>query len=239
VDTRERFYLVVSIVLLAGAASIKNEGLLAAVVILVVAGVVSLRERPLRALRDLAAGAAVWLVAIAPWQIWAARAGVPKDVNAADGLNPIYLVKHIDRMWPAVKALEVQITDPKWSWFVPLFLVVAVLAILVRQATRVATFYLLCGAGVFLGLVWAYWASPHPLDVYLAQSAFRVVDGLAAVTMAALAHLAPRIATLAPFAGTPAGPSDGELAALEAGTAPTVPAKRDRVPAGLLAFWRA
>ena len=240
VDTRERFYLAVGVVLLAGAASIKNEGLLAAAVILVMAGVVSLRERPVRPLRDLAVGAALWLIAIAPWQVWAARAGVPKDVNAADGLNPIYLAKHIDRMWPAVKALEVQITDQgKWSWFLPLFLAVAVLALLVRQATRAAAFYLLCAGGVFAGLVWAYWASPHPLEAYIAQSAFRVVDGVAAVSMAALAHLAPRIATLAPFAGLPAEPSDGELAALEAGKEPAAPAKGERLPAGLLAFWRA
>jgi hypothetical protein len=240
VDTRERFYLAVATILFAGAASTKNEGILAAAVALLMAGVVSFPERPRRALRDLAVAVVVFVLAVAPWQLWAASAGVPKDVNAGEGLNPIYLAKHIDRFWPSVKALVAQVADQsRWSYFVPLAIVVAVMAVLVRHATRAAAFYLLTAAGVFLSLVWAYWASPHPLDLYLAQSAFRVVDGLAAVTMATLAHVGARLAGLAPFAGAPAEPPDGERAALEAGEPEPIPAKRSLAPAGLLAFWRA
>jgi hypothetical protein len=204
------------------------------------AGVVSFPEQPRRALRDLGVAAVVFVLAIAPWQLWAASAGVPKDVNAGQGLNPIYLAKHVDRFWPSVKALLAQLSDQsRWSYFVPLAIVVATMAILVRQATRAAAFYLLTAAGVFLSLVWAYWASPHPLDLYLAQSAFRVVDGLAAVTMATLAHVGARLAGPAPFARAPLEPPAAGRDVLEAGDTEPTPAKRSPAPAGLLAFWRA
>jgi hypothetical protein len=239
VDTRDRFNLAVATILLAGAASTKNEGLLAAAVALVIAGVVSIPERPRRALKDWAVAVVVFGLAIAPWQLWAASQGVPKDVNAGDGLNPIYLFEHFDRFMPSVRALEAQIVDQtRWSYVVPIAIVIAAVAIFVRRATRAGAFYLLCGLAVFFSLVWAYWASPHPLDAYLAQSAFRVVDGLVAVSMAALVHLAPRLASMAPFAGVEADPPDGETAALEPG-AETEAGRRTPVPAGLLAFWRA
>jgi hypothetical protein len=227
-------------VLLVGAASTKNEGILAAVVALFMAGVVVFRDRPRRALRELALAAGVFLVMIAPWQVWAAQAGVPKDVNAADGLNPLYLAKHLDRAWPAFKTLQAQLVDQsKWSWFLPLAIVVIATAIVVRTATRAAMFYALTGLGVYAALVWAYWASLYPIDLYLAQSAFRVVDGLGAVAMVALAHIGARLGTTA-FAGDlPAGPPDGEVAALERGERDEAPDKRSLAPAGLLAFWRA
>ena len=239
VDTRDRSFLAIATVLLAGAASIKNEGLLAAGVALLMAAVVSVPERPRRSLRDLGVAVAVFALAVAPWQVWAASAGVPKDVNAAEGLNPIYLARHLDRVWPSVQSLQAQILDQaRWSWFVPFAIVVIVMALVVRRATRAAAFYALTGGGFFLALVWAYWASPHPLALYLAQSAFRVVDGLAAVAMASLAHLGPRIAGMVPFAGAPVEPADREVAALEPGAEPAL-YKPPRSPAGLLAFWRA
>jgi hypothetical protein len=240
VDTRDRFFLAVATVLLVGAASTKNEGILAAVVALFMAGVVVFRDRPRRALRELGLAAGVFLVMIAPWQVWAAHAGVPKDVNAGDGLNPLYLAKHLDRAWPAFKTLQAQLVDQsKWSWFVPLAIVVIATAILVRTATRTAVFYALTGLGIYAALVWAYWASLYPIDLYLAQSAFRVVDGLGAVAMVALAHVGARLGSTAFAADVPAGPPDGEVAALERGEPEAAPDKRSLAPAGLLAFWRA
>jgi hypothetical protein len=240
VDTRDRFNLAVAVILLAGAASIKNEGLLAAGVALLIAAVVSLSERPRRALKDLGVGAIGFVLAVAPWQLWAAAHSVPKDVNAGDGLNPIYLAKHIDRAWPAIKGLEAQITDQsRWSYFLPLAVVVAGVAIFTRRATRAAAFYLLAGAAFFLSLVWAYWASPYPLDWYISLSAFRIVDGLVAITMAALVHLAPRLAGVA-GRDVPVEEADEEpTAALEPGADEPEPGRRTPVPAGLLAFWRA
>ncbi|MEA2246257.1 MAG: hypothetical protein QOH46_786, partial [Solirubrobacteraceae bacterium] len=47
-------------------------------------------------------------------------------------------------------------------------------------------------------LVWAYWASTYPVDWYLGTSAYRVVSSVAAISMAALIHLTPRLAALAP-----------------------------------------
>jgi hypothetical protein len=240
VDTRDRFNLAVATILLAGAASTKNESLLAAAVALVMAGIVSIPERPRRALKDWGVAVVVFVLAIAPWQLWAASQGVPKDVNAGEGLNPVYLINHIDRAWPSVKALQQQLVDQtRWSYIIPLAILTVLVALYARRATRAAVFYALCGAGVFFSLVWAYWASPHPLDAYLAQSAFRVVDGLAGVGMAALMHLAPRLASMAPLAGPGAEPPDGERVALEPGAKPEAGTPPTPVPAGLLAFRRA
>jgi hypothetical protein len=240
VEGRRREDLAVAIVLLAAAANTKNEGLLAAVVVIVMAGVVLVTERPRRRLLELAAGAAVFVLAIVPWQLWAASHHVPKDVNAADGLNPGYLVSHFDRFMPAVHALLDQITNQdRWDYFVPLALLAVGVALVLRRATRAAAFYALCGLGFFLALVWAYWASKYPIQAYLDQSAFRVVDGLVGIGMAALAHLGPRLV------GPPTlfVPEDEAPALAETSEPPdtTKPARigRERVPAGLLTFWRA
>jgi hypothetical protein len=240
VEGRRREDLAVAILLLAAAANTKNEGLLAAVVVIAAAAVVLVTERPRRRLLELAAGAAVFVVAIVPWQLWAASHHVPKDVNAADGLNPGYLFSHFDRFMPAVHALLDQITNQdRWDYFVPLALLAVGVALVIRRATRAAAFYALCGAGFFAALVWAYWSSKYPIQAYLDQSAFRVVDGLVGIGMAALAHLGPRLvgppALLLPDSEAPAlaeAPEPQE-------TTQPARARRDRVPAGLLTFWRA
>src|SRR3954471_15640998 len=96
---------------------------------------------------------------------------------------------------PSVHELVNQITNQdRWDYYVPLAIVALGVALVVRRASRAAAFYAIAGIGFFLALTWAYWASPHPLAAYLAQSGFRVVDGLVGISMAALAHIAPRLA---------------------------------------------
>jgi hypothetical protein len=239
IESRRREDLAIAIILLAGAASIKNEGLLAAVVILVMAAVVLATERPRRRLLELAAGIAVFAVAIAPWQLWAAMHHVPKDVQPGDGLNPAYLFSHLERFMPATRELLNQITlQDRWNYFVPLAMVAAGVALVLRRASRSAAFYALSGVGFFFALVWAYWAAPWDLATYLAQSAFRVVSGVAGISMAALAHLAPRIA--APSASEAEAEDRPTLAEQSAHAQQAEPAEADRArpPAGLLTFWR-
>lgn len=232
--------LAVAIILLAAAANIKNEGLLAAVVVMAMAAIVLVTERPRRRLLELGAGVAVFVVAIAPWQLWAASHHVPKDVKPGDGLNPAYLVSHFDRFMPAVHELLNQITNQdRWNYFVPLAIAAAAAAFLIRRASRPAAFYLLSGVGFFFALVWAYWAAPYDEATYLSQSAFRVVGGLTGISMAALAHLAPRLAARE----EPVAPADEPAGLVEASvvqeTAEPVKVGRSRTPAGLLTFWRA
>jgi hypothetical protein len=240
-DRRDRADLAVATILLAGAASIKNEGLVAAVVALAVAALVLTSERPRRGLRDVGIAAGCFLLAILPWQAWAAHAHVPKDVRLGDALNPAYMADHADRVWPAAAALHDQLLDEsRWSYFVPLAIVTAVVALVVRRASRAAAFYLGTGAGIFAALVLVYWASSYPLAWYLSSSAYRVVGGSAAVSMAALIHLGPRLAALGPLGRTPRA---DEALATEAPVLQTAgddrePQTPDRVPARL-AFWRA
>jgi hypothetical protein len=111
--------------------------------------------------------------------------------------------------------------------------------LLVRRASRPAAFYLLSGVAFFLALVWAYWAAPYDEATYLSQSAFRVVGGLTGICMAALAHLAPRLAAR----DEPVVPADEPAGLVEAPgpheTVEPVKVGRARTPAGLLTFWRA
>jgi hypothetical protein len=240
-DRGDRFDLAVATILLAGAASIKNEGLVSAVVALAVAAIVLASRRPRRGLGELGAAAGCWLLAILPWQAWAAHAQVPKDVRLGDALNPAYMADHADRIWPAVSALHDQLLDEsRWSYFVPLAILTAVVAIVARRASRAATFYLGTGAGIFAALVLVYWASRYPLTWYLSSSAYRVVGGSGAVSMAALIHLGPRLAALAPLGRAERveeAPAT-EAALVPAGSEEPAAGTPERVPARL-AFWRA
>jgi hypothetical protein len=240
IDRRDRADLAMATILLAGAASIKNEGLVAAIVALGVAAIVLASDRPRRSLRDLGIAAGCFLLAILPWQAWAAHSHVPKDVRLGDALNPAYMADHADRIWPAVGALHDQLLDEsRWSYFVPLAIVTAVVALVARRASRAATFYLGTGVGIFAALVFVYWASSYPLAWYLSSSAYRVVGGSAAVSMAALIHLGPRLAALAPRGAPRAEEAPAtEAAPLTAGGDDPAREAPERMPARV-AFWRA
>jgi hypothetical protein len=241
VESGRRADLAVATILLAGAASIKNEGILAAAIALIVAAMVLVPERPRLRLRQLGIAATAFIIAILPWQVWAAGHGVPKDVKLGDALSPAYMVGHADRIPPTITELLRQLTDEnRWSYFLPLALVAGIVAIVVRHARRAAAFYLLTAVGAFSALVWAYWTSPYPVDWYLTTSGFRVVGIVAGVSMAALVHLSGRLASLGSLG---AAAPDGEVqpaeepAKLQASDEPAL-TRHEGAPADLLAFWR-
>lgn len=135
-----------------------------------------------RRLVPLALAAAIALLGIVPWRIWA----------RAHGLRDYYAVRHgasgIDGVATSVVYLGKEIADPtSWLTLVLLGLVAAVLAL---RARRVRDAALLLGppAIAFVGLVWIYWHTPLDLHTHLAQSARRVIDGIV-LLWAALAPL--------------------------------------------------
>jgi hypothetical protein len=201
IERRNRADLALAAILLAAAASIKNEGIITAVVAFAAAAIVLASERPRRALIELGCAAGAFVLAIAPWQLWVASHDILKEVKVSDALDPGYLFGRADRVWPSVQALSGQVLDEKhWSFFVPLAIVTAVVALMCRRATRAAAFYLIAGAGSFVAVVWAFWAASGPVDFYIGATAFRVVGLVVAVAMAAVIHLAPRLADQGPLA---------------------------------------
>jgi hypothetical protein len=194
VETLARADLAVATVLLAGAASTKNEGLVGSVLAFVIAGLVLVRHVPRRRLVDLAVAAAAFVVAAAPWRIWVAANGIEGDVSLGKALNPGYLLDRADRIWPSIDALYYQLQDQgSWLYVLPLALIVLAAVIGFRLGRRPAAFYLLTGATFFVALVWVYWSAPYDIHWYLGTSAYRVVGGIAAIAIAALLHLTPRL----------------------------------------------
>jgi hypothetical protein len=90
-----------------------------------------------------------------------------------------------------VRSLYAQLVDQtSWLYVVPLGLAIALVCLFVRGRRKIAAFYLATGLMAFVALIWAYWISPTvPLDAYLAQSSYRVVATLAAISLAAVLQL--------------------------------------------------
>ena len=199
IEAGNRADLAVAIVLLAGAASIKNEGFIAAILVLVVAAIVTLRGVARRRRLELGVAALVFLVAVAPWRIWLAAHHVHGDVSLKRAVSPDVLLHSTNRIWLSIDALYFQLQNQgRWLYLLPLSLLVAGAAIALRICRRAAAFYLLSGVGFYVALVWVYWSSTNEIHWYLDTSASRVVEGIAAIAIAALLHLAPRLASTPP-----------------------------------------
>jgi hypothetical protein len=189
---RDGRMLALAILMLVGSANTKNEGLMAAVIALVVAGVVTALGPRRSYLRPLGLGALGFAVGILPWRIWLAAEGIHGDVPVLKGLNPSFLADQIDRLWPSVKAMYLQLIDQaSWLYIIPLGAALILVSLFVTGRRSLAVFYLATGLLAFAAIVWVYWITPtEPLDFYLATSAYRVVGVLAAIAFAALLQLA-------------------------------------------------
>jgi hypothetical protein len=193
IDGGDRADLAIATILLAGSAGIKQEGLIIAAIAFAAAGVVRLREW--RRLIELATAAGIFLLAIIPWQVWVAGHDIPKEIQPSNAIDPGFLSDHAGRIWPSLEVLYSELFDEgRWNFFAPLAILVAVVALASRMATRAAAFYLITGVGAFLALLWSFWIAPATVSFYAITSAPRVVGVVVAVSIAAVVHLAPRLA---------------------------------------------
>jgi hypothetical protein len=172
-------------------ANTKNEGLVASTVALVAAGLILALTGEVRRLRPLGFAAIGFAGGVLPWLIWRAANGVHGEIPFKEGLDPSYLLHRLDRVWPSITALYTQVSDQtQWLYAIPLAAALALLALTIPRLRSLASFYLVTGFLFFLSLVWVYWASAEPLAFFLNTSAYRVVAGLAAVSLAAILELA-------------------------------------------------
>jgi hypothetical protein len=184
-DSRE---LVLAAILLAAAGNLKDEGLVAALVAFVVAGSFVAWERRGPALLRLGGAAAAVAVALAPWRIWVAVEGIPRELPLGQGLSPTYLWDRADRVLPSAKALLWEVLK-QGGWLVPATVVVLVVCVRTRTALRTGATYSLIALLVFCSIVWAFWVIQTPLDWQIAIAANRVVMGVVFVSIAALIDL--------------------------------------------------
>lgn len=182
--------LALAAVMLAAAANLKNEGLLAAGALLVVAGVIVFARR--LAWRQYAFAVAAVVAAILPWRIWTAAQGIEGDLPVGKTItDPGYLFDRIDRVWPAFEAICRELADQgRWLQLLPLAALMVTASLISGVGRRAAAFYLASFALLWAGLVWSYWISPNPLAWHLATSASRVITVLVFVCLAAALHLA-------------------------------------------------
>lgn len=187
-EREEAGLLPLAAIMLAATANMKNEGLAATLAVLIVGGaVVAARKLNVKA---YAAAAGAVVVALLPWRIWLAAHGIEGDMPVAKGLNPGYLLDRIDRVGPAIAAINGQFADPeRWLYILPLAALVVVASLLSGVARRVAAFYLGCFLLVWAAFVWSYWISPHDLEWHLSTSVDRVVSIPMLVCLAAVLHL--------------------------------------------------
>lgn len=181
--------LALAAVMLAGAANLKNEGLMATVCLLAVAGVIGL-YRGLPRKPFFLASLAIVLTAL-PWRIWTAAEGIEGDLPVSRGItDPGYLFGRIDRVWPALEATARELGDQRlWLYILPLAILVLAAALISGRGRRVAAFYLGSMFLVWAGLIWSYWISPHPIEWHLETSVSRVVSLVVFIGIAALVHV--------------------------------------------------
>ncbi len=185
---QETGLLPLAAIMLAATANMKNEGLAATLAVLLVGGVIVL-ARGLN-VRAYAGAAGAVIVAFLPWRIWLAAHGIEGDMPVAKGLNPGYLLDRIDRVGPAIAAINGQFADQeRWLYLLPLAALVVIASLVSGVGRRVAAFYLGCFLLTWALFVWSYWISPHDLEWHLASSVDRVVSIPMLVCLAAVLHL--------------------------------------------------
>ena len=182
--------LAVSVLFLAAAACTKNEGLVAAVIVLAVAAIVAFATAGRREMRPLLVAGAAFGAAILPWRLWLSAHGIQGDISVRKGLEPSYLSHRTGRIWPSVESLYEQVARGGWLYVVPIATSLALVCLLIRARRSIAAFYLASGMLAFAALVWVYWISPTtPISAFLSSSAYRVVAILAALSFAAILQL--------------------------------------------------
>jgi hypothetical protein len=204
-----RPYLALGAVLIAAAGNTKNEGLMVAVALLVVTGVVVL----LRGLRwrDYLVAAGAVIVVQLPWRIWMSSHGVETEFSLSRGLSPGFLFHHADRIWPSIRTLGHELSDQgRWLYLLPLAVMVVLAALISGTGRRVAAFYTAVFAVVCAGFIWNYWASELPIGWYVESSAGRIISVLLFICIAALVHVTGLLfnALMRPSVGSPADGDD-------------------------------
>jgi 4-amino-4-deoxy-L-arabinose transferase-like glycosyltransferase len=168
--------LALSAVLGAAAASTKDEGIaFAAGLTGVVAVVLLVRGRRRDAGLTAAAGAAGLAVAVVPWRLWLASAGIENQASLGRAGD---LSERLGRVPTATVRLLWELVDPTaWLLLVPVAVLLGVVSL---RRDRLDTAALLIGgvlAVSVVSLVVAYWTSPFELGFHLDRSARRVVMG--------------------------------------------------------------
>ncbi len=172
-------------VFLVAATLLKNEGLLYAVLLAVLLGVLARRRRVRVPLALLAAV----VLAIVPWKLWLSANDIAgtKSYDPADLLRPGYLADRSDRLWTALNDVPAYFLS--WdAWLVAVPLALALAFALLRRRPELGAFVLGAVGIAFGGNLVVYWVSREPIHWYITTTADRT-SATAAVLSAAFVPL--------------------------------------------------
>jgi hypothetical protein len=182
--------LALATLLLAAAASTKDEGLFGAVAALLVAATIQLLVRRRAELRQIAIAGLGVVAALGPWRLWVAAHGIQGQIPVGRGLSPGYLSSRSDRIGPTVGRLTHELGNRhNFLLLVALALALGGLGMAFARARRVASFYLAVAALFFAAVVWAICISRVALTWQLHTASDRVVQGIVALSAAAIIQL--------------------------------------------------
>jgi hypothetical protein len=188
--------LVIAILMLGAAANTKNEGMTGAIALIAGAWVVLLLARRRSApLRRLALASVGFLAMVAPWQLWLAVHHVGGDIPIGKGIDPVYLIDHLNRLGPSASAFYHNAISSGWDGLVVIALVLLLVGLCVGRLRREASFFLVAAGLNVAAILWVYVISPINLTWWLATSANRTDDGfvltIAAATFALCGQMLP------------------------------------------------
>jgi hypothetical protein len=203
-----RAHIILGAIFLAGAANVKNEGLVFGVALAVaLCAAAAFVRRPGR-LRDLALSAAIVVIAALPWQLWvigndAATRATESPWQAIQ--DPGRLVDRLDYLWRGLGQVISQLMNTaEWNLLIPAFLVAAVAFLWTGLRRPVAAFYLGAGVLAYLSVAYVYWVTPFSdLGGFEQRTGDRIVLGVVLIAGAGLAHLLELAATPRPEPHTP------------------------------------
>jgi len=224
-------HMLVGGVLLAGAASTKNEGFVGALLVLAVALAVALARRepgPWRQrLGPWLAGAGVVLFAVLPWRVWLAAHDISNSdtPGLGESLDWGYLSDRWDRLDLAFqRMLTIFGNQGVYFWIPPCFLALVV-ALAVRPRLRLrslAGFWLAAAVLYLAALLWVFWTSRLEIGFHLDTAANRTAVGVAMLAVVGLAQLVSSTLRAREAAATAgAGPDRPPPAAAAGDPAPT------------------
>jgi hypothetical protein len=188
VRDHETPFALLGAVFLAGAANTKNEGVMAAGVILAVAFVFVLAQRR-RGWQAWLAAAGLVVAGAIPWMLWRGANDVESEFQAPPG-EALGNLEHTERIPKSFTAIFDRLADGgQYGFLVPCLLVLTVTCLVRNTARSEAAYYLAVPVVMTLGLVFVYWTGTLEIDYWLDNSADRTVAGIVFVCGGGLIHL--------------------------------------------------
>jgi hypothetical protein len=180
---QDRRHLGLGVLLVAAAASTKNEGLTLAVATFGAGGLVLAVDRAWRQLLVFALGGLGLLVALAPWRIWQRAHEIKGTFGLGDLLDPGNW-SGVERWFKTFLSL---FEDASFAYIVPFGLVLVLVGLATPGLRRIAGFYLLTGLGAFTAVMLVFLSTEG--TVYAPTTPGRVIMGTTFVFVAALLQL--------------------------------------------------